>query len=133
MGTISPSKRVKKDMSRVVLYQSLIVLGFILVLFLLKGIQTCLSALAGALAYCLPTWSFIWLVSAQASTRVGMRFFVTFMLGEGFKLVFCGILFVIFIKYLKIDVLNAVIGLIGAMFAFWLASASLIVKSRTSL
>jgi ATP synthase protein I len=132
MGTVSHSSRVKKDMSRVVLYQSLIILGFILLLFLIKGTKSGLSALAGALAYWLPTLIFIWRISAQGAERAGVRFLATFILGEGLKLVLCGILFVIFIKYCQVEVLDAVVGLIGAIAAFWLASALLIFRSGAS-
>jgi F0F1-type ATP synthase assembly protein I len=128
MGTKSLANLVKTEISRVVFYQFLIMLGFTLLIFLLKGMQSGLSALAGAFSYWLPTFLFIWRVSTQVSARAGMRFLATFMVGEGVKLLLCGILFVFFIKYFHIQTIDAVIGLAGAIVAFWLASAALIFK-----
>jgi F0F1-type ATP synthase assembly protein I len=121
--------QVEKDMSRVVFYQFLIILGFTLLMFLLKGMQSGLSTLVGAVAYGLPTLVFIWRV-AHARVQGGMRFLVVFMLGESIKLLLCGILFIVFIKYLHVHVLDALIGLMGAIVAFWLASAVFISKTE---
>jgi F0F1-type ATP synthase assembly protein I len=131
MGRTSFARLVKKDMPRILFYQFLIIVGFTLFIYLLKGTQSSLSALAGALAYWLPTLLFIWGVSAKAHVRSGAYFLVSFLFGEGLKLLLCGMLFVICIKYCQVNIMNAVIGLIGAMAAFWVASASLIAKSET--
>jgi F0F1-type ATP synthase assembly protein I len=132
MGTISVVNRVKKDMFRVIFYQSILILGFTLLLFLLKGAHSGLSAFAGAFAYWLATLIFIWRVSVQSIRPIGMGFLATFIGGEGFKLLLCGVLFVIFAKYLHVEMMYAVIGLVGAILAFWIASASLILKSGAS-
>ena len=127
--TTSVANRVKKDMFRVVWYQLLIILGFTALLFLLKGIPNGMSALAGAMSYWLPTVLFIWRVSNRASAHVGIAFLATFIVGEGIKLLLCGVLVVIFIKYFGVLAIDAIMGLIGAIIAFWLASATLMSKT----
>jgi ATP synthase protein I len=129
MGAKSSPNQVKTEMSLVVFYQFLIILGFACLMFLLKGLHSGLSVFAGGLAYWLPTVLFVWRVSAQVDPRAGARFLATFMLGEGIKLLLCGVLFVIFINYFEVRAIDAVIGLMGAIVAFWLASAALIFKT----
>lgn len=129
MGTKSLANLVKLEMSRVVIYQWLIILAFTVVMCLFKGLPSGVSVFAGAMAYWLPTLLFIWRISGQASARAGIRFLAIFIVGEGIKLLLCGVLFVIFIKYFHVQVIDAVIGLASAIVAFWLASAALIFKT----
>ena len=44
------------------------------------------------------------------------------------KLFVCGILFIVFIKYFPVKILDAIIGLGVAIAAFWLASIALVFK-----
>lgn len=128
-----PLPRVKREMSRILLYQFLIILVVILSLLLLAGMQKALSVSAGALSYWLPTAGFICIFSAQFDVHAGMSFLAKFIVGESVKLFICGILFIIFIKYLPIQIIDTVIGLGVAIVAFWLASLALVFKKGVGL
>jgi F0F1-type ATP synthase assembly protein I len=117
-------------MSRILYYQILIIAGLVGLSFLFKGKQNALSVLTGALSYWLPTAVFAWAVSSEASARVGMRFLAVFILGESIKLFLCGALFVICMKYLPVQLISSTMGLMGAIAAFWVASAVMIFKKE---
>jgi F0F1-type ATP synthase assembly protein I len=123
------NKPVFSAMSRVLVYQLLIILTVGLLYWMGRGWHNALSMFAGAMCYWLPTALFIWRLSAYASPHAGVRFLAAFLLGEGLKLLLCGVLFVIFIKYFHIQVMDAVIGLAVAITAFWVASAALIFRT----
>lgn len=123
-----PLPRVKIEMSRILLYQFLIILAVLLMLFLLADMQKAISVSAGALSYWLPTAFFIWVFSAQVDIHAGMGFLAKFVIGESVKLFSCGILFIVFIKYSSLQIIDAVIGLGVAIAAFWLASLALVFK-----
>ncbi|MBV8802960.1 MAG: ATP synthase subunit I [Gammaproteobacteria bacterium] len=123
-----PLPRVRREMSRILLYQFLIILAVILIILLLAGRQKALSVSAGALSYWLPTAFFIWIFSIQGNMYAGMNFLAKFIVGESVKLFVCGTLFIVFVKYLPIQILDAVIGLGIAIVAFWLASLALVFK-----
>lgn len=104
-------------------------MGLALVIGLLQGIQKGWSSLLGGLAYWVPTLIFMWRVSAYAGARAAMRFMIAFFAGEFGKLILSAVLFVIAVKYLSMDMLFGLIGLIGAIVAFWVASATLLLSS----
>lgn len=116
------SPLVKNYVTKMILYQLIAIMGLALIIFLLKGIQSSLSALLGALAYFLPTSVFVLRVSAHSLARAATRFFVTFFVGEAVKLVFSGVLFVLIIQYCHAELLYALIGLVGAIVAYWISS-----------
>lgn len=128
-----PLPKVKREMFRILFYQFLIILAVILTLFLLAGMQKALSVSAGALSYWLPTAFFMWIFSTQVDVHAGIRFLAKFVVGESVKLFTCGILFIVFIKYLPIQLIDAIIGLGVAIVAFWLASLVLVVKKKARL
>lgn len=97
--------------------------GFTLVIALLKGIFSGLSVLVGGLAYWLPTVLFVFGVSWYAPARRAIRFMAAFMLGETLKLILSGVCFLLLVKYAQVDLLYALIGIIAAIIAFWIASA----------
>ncbi len=99
----------------------------------IKGIYHGLSALAGSMSYWLPTFIFMWRASAQAGARAAARFIFVFFAGEVVKLFLCGVLFVIAIKYLNTQLLYTMIGLIGAIIAFWIASMLVVFQTRVKL
>jgi F0F1-type ATP synthase assembly protein I len=124
--------RVKKEIFQILLYQFLIIAAVTCLFFICKGKQSTLSILAGAFSYWLPTSVFICAVSAQVSQWNGMHFMIAFIVGEAIKLLLCGILFVVFIKYLPIQLIDMLIGLVTAIAAFWLASIGLVCKKGPS-
>jgi len=108
------------------------IVGFTLIIGWLKGMHNGLSVLLGGLSYWLPTLLFMWRISLHAGARAVKGFIVTFMLGEAFKLVCSGILFLLFIKYLSANIVFALLGLCAGIVAFWIASFSLMSKASPS-
>jgi len=127
------TKPVTNAVYRIIFYQLMIIAGFTLILFILKGMQSGLSALAGGLAYWLPTFIFTRGVAACAGTRVGARFMVAFFGGEAVKLVLSGALFLFAVKYFPIQVVYAVVGLVMAIIAFWVASGVCLYQSGVKI
>jgi F0F1-type ATP synthase assembly protein I len=105
-----------------ILYQLIAIMGLALIIFLLQGIKNSLSALSGGLVYWLPTGLFLARVSSHAHARAALRFFVTFLTGEAIKLLLCGILFLFIVKYCYADLFYALMGLVGAIVAYWVSS-----------
>lgn len=115
---------VKSYITKIVLYQLIAIMGLALIILLIQGIQNSLSTLLGGLVYWLPTCLFVARVSSHAHARAAVRFFVTFMVGEAIKLILCGVLFLLIIKYCHVDLLYALIGLSGAIIAYWISSVA---------
>ncbi len=116
-------KPVTHAVYRIIFYQLTLIIGFILILSALKGMTSGLSALAGALAYWLPSCVFVRSLAACASARAIARFMITFFAGEAIKLALSGVLFLMAVSYLHAQAVYAVIGLLVAIVAFWVASA----------
>ena len=129
MGTLV--NKVKKQLYQVVIWQLIVIVGLALILLLLQGMQNGLSALLGGLAYWIPTFIFIWRVSAHAGARAAQRFIIAFFGGEVAKLILSGALFVIVIKYFPVNLLYVLIGFIGAIMAFWVVSIFSVFKQGT--
>lgn len=122
-------KPVTNAVYRIIFYQLMIIAGFTLILSTLKGMQSGLSALAGGLAYWLPTFIFTRGVAACAGARVGARFMVAFFGGEAIKLVLSGVLFLFAVNYFSMQIVYAVMGLVIAIIAFWVASGAYLYQS----
>lgn len=105
-------------------------MGLAVGILLLQGVQKGFSALLGGLAYWLPTLLFLWRVSAHAGARAAMRFVVAFFTGEVVKLFLSGVLFVLAVKYLSLDLMYGLIGLIGSIVAFWVVSMTSLLSSE---
>lgn len=127
------TKLVKTEMLRIMIYQLMIIIGIAFLVFLLKGIHSGLSVVMGAMSYWVPTLIFMMRVSVHTGARAATRFMVALFAGEVIKLVLCGILFVIAIKYLQLQLSYALIGLIGAIIAFWIASIAVLFQTRVRL
>lgn len=111
----------------------MMIAGFTLIGFLLKGRQSGWSIAMGAMSYWLPTYIFMMRVSTHTGARAATRFMVALFAGEVIKLVLCGILFLMAIKYLKLQLFYALMGLIGAIIAFWIASIAVLFQTRVRL
>jgi F0F1-type ATP synthase assembly protein I len=95
--------------------------GLALILFLLQGIQSGISALLGGLAYCAANFLFVWQVFSRA-TQSAQRFIAAFILGESAKLLISAILVVLTINYLPVKVVSVLMGYCAAIFGFWIVS-----------
>lgn len=127
------TKLVKAEIYRIVVYQLIIIVGFVLVALFLTGIHSGLSVAVGAICYWLPTLVFMLRVSSYTGARAAMRFMVALFAGEVVKLVLCSVLFLIAIKYLHLQFSYALIGLIGAIIAFWIASIGMLFQTRVRI
>lgn len=117
------TQSVRRAVSRIIFYQFLIVVGLALMLFLVKGTRSSLSFFGGGLAYVLPTLIFTRVVLLCAGAAFSARFMIAFFAGEAFKLVLSGALFLLVVLYCHASTIEAVGGLLGAILAFWGASA----------
>jgi len=104
-------------------------MGLALLILLLQGIKNSLSALSGGLVYWLPSSLFIARLSFFRHARAATRFFVAFLTGEAIKLLLCSILFLFIVKYGQADLLYALIGLSGAIIAYWISSVVTLIQS----
>lgn len=123
-----PGLAVKKEAYQIIYWQLILIVGLAVVLFILQGIQSGISALLGGLAYWLPTLLFVWRVFARTTARAAKQFLIKFIAGEGIKLFLSAILFVFIIKNMPVSVLSVLVGFIGAVVSFWVAS--LIILTR---
>lgn len=119
-----------KDVYRIIYWQLILVMGLALILFLLQGIRGGISALLGGLAYWLPTLVLVWRVFAQTGARAAKKFVIAFAVGEATKLFLSAFLFLLIVKYLPVNTLSVLIGFVGAVIAFWIASLILLVRNE---
>ncbi len=121
-------RSVKTQTYQIVFWQLMLIMGLAVVIFLLRGLQSGLSALLGGLAYWLATLFFVWRVFRRASVKNGRQFIVSFLAGEVGKLVLSGIFFVLIVKYLPVSPVSEMIGFVGAIIAFWIASVIFFIR-----
>lgn len=127
------NQSVKNNAYKLVYWQIIMVMMLALILFLLQGMKSGISALLGGLAYALPNFVFVWRVFAYASARLAQKFVIAFFAGEAFKLIISGILFILAVKFLPVTVLPLLIGYIGAILAFWASSFYFISQQQGAL
>jgi ATP synthase protein I len=123
-------KSVQSEAYKLVFWQLIVVLGLALILFLIQGLQTGLSVLAGGAAYCVPNFMFVWRVFSRTSAQEAKQFLMKFVLGEMTKLFLSAVFFVLIVKFLPVKVLYVLAGYITAIIAFWIVS--FVVMSETS-
>lgn len=123
-------KPIKTQAYQIVFWQLMIIMGLAVVLFLLRGMQNGFSALMGGLAYWLPTCAFVWRIFARANVRAAKQFVIAFFAGEAAKLLISAILFLLIVKYLPVNTLSVLIGFIGAIVAFWIASFTFLSQNQ---
>jgi ATP synthase protein I len=119
---------IKKEAYHIIYWQLILTVGLALVLFLLQGRQSGLSALLGGLAYWLPTLLFVWCIFTRAAVRAAKQFLTLFIAGEGVKLLLSAGLFVLVVTYLPVNAVSVLLGFIGAVVAFWMASMVLLTR-----
>jgi len=97
-------------------------MGLALLILILQGIHKGWSTLLGGSSYFIPTSLFMLRLTRYAGARASIRFVMAFFSGEVLKLGLCGILFVGAVRYASINEVYGMIGLIGAIVAFWIGS-----------
>lgn len=118
-----PAKSLKSIIQnqayKMVFLQLLGIIGLAFIAFILRGITSGFSVLVGGLSYGLPNLFFVWRVFRYSSAHEMTKFLVAFFTGEMFKLILCGILVLLIVKYLPVSLLSVIVGLAGAMVSFW--------------
>lgn len=120
----------RKEALKIVYWQLILIIVLAGALFLFQGTQSGVSTLLGGLAYWIPTLLFVWRVFARGGARAAKQFLLLFVAGESIKLILSGILFVLIIKYMPIKLLSVLIGFVGAVIAFWIASMVILAKDE---
>lgn len=121
---------IKKEAYRLITRQLILIAGLAAIFLLVRGVKSGLSVFVGGLAYWLPTFIFVWRVFARATARAAKQFMLIFAAGESVKLFLSAILFVLVINYLPVELGSVLIGFIGAVVAFWIASVMLLAKHQ---
>ena len=116
------TKTVQSEAYRLVYWQLVIIMGLSLILLLLKGVHSGLSAMLGGLAYGVPNLVFVWRVFRYTGARAAKRFIAAFFIGEAIKLFTSAFLFILMAKYLSLNVSYMVGGFCSAFVAFWIVS-----------
>lgn len=116
------NQTIKTEAYQVVYWQLAIMAGLALIWCFLQGMQSGFSVFLGGLAYCLPNLAFVWRVFARTSVQAARQFLLIFVTGEVFKLFLSGVLFVLILRYLPIVLVPTLVGFVGAVIAFWIAS-----------
>lgn len=124
---------IKKEAYRIIYWQLVLIMGLVLVLSLLQGIQSGFSAWMGGLAYWLPTLLFVWRVFARTTARAAKQFLIAFVAGEGVKLLLSAALFVLIVKNMPVNVVSVLIGFVGAVVSFWIASVFLLTRQEGAI
>lgn len=91
-----------------------------LLLFLIHGIHTALSALLGGLICVLPNLMFACILFWRSSFNPKSTIKALYI-GELIKLSLTGLLFILVIKLLSVNIIGLFLGFIGAQFGFWIA------------
>lgn len=119
---MSQHTSIKLAAYKLVFWQLAAVTGLALILFLLQGMKSGVSTLLGGLSYGLPNLFFVWRVFVYMGARAAKKFLIAFLAGEFAKLTLSAVLFVLMAKFLPVSVIFMMIGFVGAIVAFWIAS-----------
>jgi len=111
---------VQRQAYKITLWQLALVVGLSLIIAVLRGINSGLSALLGGFAYGLPNLVFVWWVFRYASPQQATQFMFAFFVGETLKLILSAILFMLMVNFLPVQVPMMLLGYIAAIVAFWL-------------
>ena len=122
------NQAIRAQLFKIISWQFIIVMGLALVIALLQGKKQGYSAGMGGIAYWLPTFIFVWRVSAHASARALTALITAFFAGELIKLVLTVFLFSMAVYYFSADPLYGVLGLMMSIMAFWVSSVVLVCK-----
>jgi ATP synthase protein I len=118
----------KKQAYQIIYCQLGLTVLLALTVLLFKGAQNAMSALLGGLAYWMPTLLFVWRVFARGGAQAAKQFLLLFVAGESIKLLMSGLLFVLVVKYLPVNLMYVLIGFVGAVIAFWIASMFILAR-----
>ncbi len=100
-------------------WQLCIILGLAGVLLLVNGAQAGSSSLLGGLSYWIPTALLVPFLFAKVGASAAQRFLVIFLIGEIAKIFLSAIFFVLIVNYLPVDLVDMIVGFVGAIIAFW--------------
>lgn len=130
MSTISLKQIIQNQAYKIVFLQLIGIIALSSLAFILCGITSGFSIFLGGMGYGLPNLIFVWRVFRFARAQEMTTFLIAFFIGEIVKLILCGVLFLLIVKYLPISLLSVVIGLAGAIVSFWVACLWLFSKQN---
>ena len=128
MSANSIKEIVRKEAYKIVFWQFICIALFAASTAILYSLTSGFSVLLGGMAYGLPNLFFVWRVFRYGRAHEMTKFLVAFMTGEMIKLILCGILFLLIVKYLPVSLLSVIVGLAGAMISFWIVCLGLFSK-----
>ncbi len=121
---------IRALVKKILLWQLALILMLCILIEIISGSKAASSMLMGGMTYWIPTLIFLWRVSAHAGARAATRFVVAFFSGEVIKLFLSGVLFICAAKYFSLELVYGLMGLIGAIVAYWIASCTMLLKER---
>ncbi|OGT58272.1 MAG: hypothetical protein A3F43_06230 [Gammaproteobacteria bacterium RIFCSPHIGHO2_12_FULL_42_10] len=113
---------IQAEAYKLVLGQLIGVLILAVLTLLFKNKIDSLSVLAGGLTYGFLNLLFVAVVFRYYRAQEMHKFMAAFMLSETLKLIFSAIIFLMIVKHLPVSLLFTLVGLIGAIVSFWIAS-----------
>lgn len=119
MAAKSLKQLVLHEAYQIVFWQLIGVALLALAALILVGLNSGFSVLMGGLAYGLPNLLFVWRVFRYTGASQMTQFAAAFFMGEMFKLILSGILFLLIVKTLPVSLLSVLVGFVGAIIAFW--------------
>jgi ATP synthase protein I len=120
MSTNALQQLIQREVYRIVLLQLVSVIMIAFIATGIEGVNSGISFLLGGLAYCLPSFVFVWHVFRYVGAQQMTQFVVAFFAGEAIKLILSSLLFLFIVKYLPVSLLSVLIGFIGAIISFWI-------------
>lgn len=120
MPHIPLKKKIQNEAYTIVGWQLAGVFLLATIALIFKGILSGYSVLAGGLCYGLPNLFFVWRVFRYAGAQQMTQFMAAFFMGEAFKLILSGILFLLVVKHLPVSLLSVLVGFVGAIISFWI-------------
>ena len=121
MNKLKLSQSIQQKAYRLVRWQFIGIVILAVSIAIASSTKIGLSVFAGGLAYALPNLFFVWGVFRYAGANEMQRFLIAFFLGEIFKIILSGIIFILVVNYLPVSLISVLIGLAGAMIIFWIA------------
>ena len=120
MARKSLKKLIQHEAYQIVFLQLSGVVVLAIIAFLLNGLTSSESVLAGGMAYGIPNLVFVWLVFRFVGAQQMAKFMAAFFAGEVVKLLLSAILFLGIVKYLPVSLLSVLVGFVGAIVSFWI-------------
>lgn len=118
----------QKNIARIIGIQFALLFAITVITAFIVNRNTGLAILLGGLSCGLPTVLFAW--SLFCVRHAPGIFLICFMLGEVIRLLLGAMLFVLVIMWFPVNILPVLIGFVGAIISFWIASLWFVFKQK---